>query len=112
MEAIGTDDRDATEAIEDVNLTMLAGGDEMNVQQFEIDPGATVPAHSHPHEQAGYLVAGTLTFVLDDEEHELGAGDSYSIPSDERHAAENRGDETVRGIDVFSPPRENPDWAE
>jgi quercetin dioxygenase-like cupin family protein len=112
MEAIATDERDATEAIEGVNLAMLAGGEAMNIQHFAIEPGATVPAHSHPHEQAGYLVAGTLTFVLDDGERELGAGDSYSIPGDERHAAENRGDETVRGIDVFSPPRENPDWAE
>lgn len=111
MEVIGTDS-DPTEAVDGVHLAMLAGGEEMNVQQFEIDPGASVPEHSHPHEQAGYLVSGTLTFVLDDEERELGPGDSYVIPGGESHGAENRGDETVRGIDVFSPPRENPDWAE
>ena len=112
MEVIGTDERDATEAIDGVHLAVLAGGDEMNVQHFEIESGATVPAHSHPHEQAGYPVAGTLTFVLDDEERELGPGDSYVIPDGESHAAENRGNEVVRGIDVFSPPRKNPDWTE
>jgi quercetin dioxygenase-like cupin family protein len=111
MEVIGTDS-DPTEALDGVHLAMLAGGEEMNVQRFEIDPGATVPAHSHPHEQAGYLVAGTLTFLLDDEERELRAGDSYSIPGGESHGVENRGDEVVRGIDIFSPPRESPDWAE
>jgi quercetin dioxygenase-like cupin family protein len=112
MEAIGTDDRDATEAVDGVHLAMLAGGEAMNVQRFAIEPGATVPAHSHPHEQAGYLVEGTLTFLLDGEERELHAGDSYSIPGGESHGVENRGDETVRGIDVFSPPRENPDWVD
>ena len=111
MEVIGTDP-DPTAALDGVHLAMLASGGEMNVQQFAVDPGASVPAHSHPHEQAGYLIEGTLTFVLDDEERELGPGDSYVIPGGESHAAENRGDETVRGIDVFSPPRENPDWAE
>ncbi len=112
MDAIGTDDRETTEAVTGVHLAMLASGEAMNVQRFEIEPGATVPTHSHPHEQAGYLVTGTLTFLLDGEEHELGAGDSYVIPGGESHGVENRGNETVRGIDVFSPPRENPDWAD
>lgn len=112
MEAIGANEREATEAVEDVHLAMLAGGENMNVQRFEIEPGATVPAHSHPHEQAGYLTGGRLTFILDDRELELGPGDSYSIPGGETHGVENRGEEVVRGVDIFSPPRENPDWAE
>lgn len=112
MESIGTDERESVEAVEGVHLAILAGGAEMNVQYFEIEPGATVPSHSHPHEQAGYLTDGRLTFILDDEERELEPGDSYSIPGEENHGVENRGNETVRGVDIFSPPRENPDWAE
>jgi quercetin dioxygenase-like cupin family protein len=112
MESVSADEPDSIEAVDGVHLTMLAGGEEMNVQHFEIEPGATVPAHSHPHEQAGYLTAGTLTFVLDDRELEVESGDSYSIPGEERHAAENRGEEVVRGVDIFSPPRENSDWME
>lgn len=111
MESVSTAERDSTEAVEGAHLTMLAGGEEMNIQQFEIEPGATVPAHTHPHEQAGYLTEGTLTFILDDEERELGPGDSYSISGGESHGVENRGEEVVRGVDIFSPPRENPDWA-
>jgi len=111
MERVSLADRDPTEAVDGVDLAVLAGGDEMNVQHFEIEPGATVPAHSHPHEQTGFLVEGTLTFVLEDgEEVVVEPDDSYAIPGGETHAAENRGDETVRGVDVFSPPRENPDW--
>jgi len=111
MERVAVSNRDSTEAVDGVHLSLLAGAEEMNVQHFEIEPGATVPAHSHPHEQTGYVVRGTLTFVLDgSEEIAVGADDSYAIPGGETHAAENRGDEPVRGIDVFSPPREDPDW--
>ncbi|WP_132057951.1 cupin domain-containing protein [Halorussus amylolyticus] len=112
MEVVPTDSVEATEAVEGVHLSILAGGEEMNVQHFEIEPGATVPEHSHHHEQTGYLTGGTLTFTVDGEEIEVSAGDSYAIPSDEPHSAVNRGDDTVTGVDIFSPPRTNPDWQE
>jgi len=51
-----------------------------------------------------------LTFVVAGEEIVCGPGDSYAIPGEQPHAAENRGDETVRGVDIFSPPRENLSW--
>ena len=110
MERVPTDAVDSTEAVEGVHLSILAGGEAMNVQHFVIEPGATVPEHSHHHEQAGYITQGTLTFLVDGEEIEVDADDSYSIPGDEPHAAENRGDVPVTGVDIFSPPRENPDW--
>jgi quercetin dioxygenase-like cupin family protein len=110
MQVVPTDAEETTEAVDGVHLSLLAGGDEMNVQHFEIEPGAAVPEHSHPHEQTGYITQGTLTFLVDGEEVAVGEGDSYAIPGDEPHAAENRGDVPVEGVDVFSPPRENPDW--
>ena len=110
MEVVPTDAEEATEAVPGVHLSLLAGADEMNVQHFEIEPGAEVPEHSHPHEQTGYITQGTLTFLVDGDELAVTEGDSYAIPGDEPHAAENRTDDPVRGIDVFSPPRTNPDW--
>ena len=110
MERVSVTDREATEAVEGVHLSILAGAEKMNVQHFDIEPGAEVPEHSHPHEQTGYIFEGTLTFLVDGEELEVAAGDSYAIPGDEAHAAENRGEMPVRGVDIFSPPRENPDW--
>ncbi|WP_158055681.1 cupin domain-containing protein [Halorussus halophilus] len=112
MERVPTEAVESTEAVEGVHLSMLAGGEQMNVQHFFIEPGATVPEHSHHHEQAGLITQGTLTFLVDGEEIDVGEGDSYSIPGDEPHAAENRGDVPVKGVDIFSPPRENPDWQE
>lgn len=113
MERVGLSERDAVEAVEAVHLTQLAAGDRTSIQAFEIEPGATVPEHSHHHEQTGFVYEGELTFVLEDgAELVVGPGDSFTIPGEEPHAAENRGDATVRGVDIFAPPRPDPDWAE
>lgn len=112
MEHVGLADRPKVEAVDSVHLSQLAIGDRASVQGFEIQPGATVPEHSHPHEQAGFVYEGELTFLLADEEVVIGPGDSYVLAGDEAHAAENRGDVTVRGVDIFSPPRPDPDWVE
>lgn len=99
-----------TEVVNGVHLASLAGTNHMNVQHFKIEPGATVPAHSHDNDQVGYLYQGELVFTVDGTEQIIAAGDSYAIPGGEVHAAENRGVEPALGIDVFSPPRSNPDW--
>jgi len=109
----GTDGVEAVEAVEGVHLTQLAADERMSVQHFHIESGARVPEHSHHHEQAGFVHEGELTFVVaDGDEVVVGAGESFVFAGDEVHAAENRGDEPVRGVDVFSPPRTDPDWAE
>jgi quercetin dioxygenase-like cupin family protein len=112
MERVPLAETDATEAVAGVHLAQLAAGSETSVQHFRIDPGAVVPEHSHPHEQAGYITAGELTFLVDGEELVVSPGDSYVIPGDEPHGAENRGDVAVEGVDIFSPPRTNPDWGD
>ena len=112
MERVSADDVEAVEAVPDVHLSVLAGAERMNVQHFRIEPGATVPSHGHEQEQVGYLTAGELTFVLEDEEVVVRAGDSYALDSEEVHAAENRGEETVEGVDIFSPPRTMADWGD
>ncbi|MDZ7849656.1 MAG: cupin domain-containing protein [Halodesulfurarchaeum sp.] len=103
---------ETAEPIDGVQLRLLANGESANVQQYRIEPGGVVPEHSHPHEQLGYLVRGELTFVLDGEEVIVEAGDSYRLAGDEPHAVENRSDTLAEGIDVFSPPRTDPNWAE
>jgi quercetin dioxygenase-like cupin family protein len=112
MERVPLAATDPTEAVDGVHLAQLAAGSAMSVQHFRIDPGAVVPEHSHPHEQTGYITAGELTFLVDGEELVVSPGDSYAIPADEPHGAENRGDTAVEGVDVFSPPRTNPDWGD
>ena len=112
MDALALSDRDQVEALPGVYLAQLAAGAEMSIQHFHVEPGAEVPEHDHPHEQAGFIYQGALTFFLDGEEIVCETGDSYVIPGEEPHGAENRGDEAVMGVDIFSPPRTNPDWAQ
>ena len=112
MEVDPFDETDATEAVDGVHLSLLAGEERMNVQGFAIEPDAVVPEHSHDNEQVGVIYEGELTFLVDGEELVVGPGDTYAIPGGEPHGAENRGETTVRGVDVFSPPRTNPSWEE
>lgn len=102
---------ETAEPLDGVQLRLLASGDGANVQQYRIEPGGEVPEHSHPNEQLGYLFRGELTFVVDGEAVVVEAGDSYRLAGDEPHAVENRTETVAEGIDVFSPPRTDPDWA-
>ena len=101
------------EAVDGVFLAQLAASERMSVQHFRFEPGASVPEHTHHHDQTGFIYRGELTFILEEgTEVAVGEGDSYALESEEPHAAENRTDEPVEGIDIFSPPRLDPDWAE
>lgn len=102
---------DTVEVVEGVHLTQLVAGERMSIQHFHIEPGATVPEHSHEHEQLGYVYRGAMVFEVAGEEFVIGSNESYAIPSEEPHAAVNRGDEPVRGLDIFAPARPDPDWA-
>ncbi|MES3516694.1 MAG: cupin domain-containing protein [Natronomonas sp.] len=103
----------AVEVVDGVELTQLAAGENTSVQLFEIEPGSIVPEHDHPHEQAGYLFEGTAVFRgSDGSETVVEAGDGYVLAGGETHAVENTGETMVRGVDVFSPPRDDPDWGE
>lgn len=112
MNVVSTDDAEAVEAVPDVHLSQLAAGEQTSVQFFDIRPGARVPEHSHPHEQAGFVTRGSGVFIVDGEEITVEAGDSYVVPGEEPHAVENRGEEPLEGVDIFSPPRTDPDWGE
>ena len=112
MQTMAPADGETVEVVEGVHLTQLVAAERTSVQHFHIEPGATVPEHSHHHEQAGLITSGSCVFLVDGDEVVLGTGEAYVLESEEPHAVENRGDEPVDGIDVFSPPRTNPDWGQ
>jgi quercetin dioxygenase-like cupin family protein len=71
-----------------------------------MEPGATVPAHSHPHEQLGLIVEGMLALVIDGVAHELGPMAGYVLPGGVEHSA-YCGPEGALVLDVFQPVRED-----
>jgi quercetin dioxygenase-like cupin family protein len=93
------------EAFEGVTYKTLAWGDKTSLGEFKLAKGCTVPAHSHPHEQTGYMISGKMTFTIDGEDHLTEAGDSWSIPGNVEHSVKVHEDSVV--IEVFSPVRED-----
>ena len=55
-------------------------GDAAMVNLIEFSPGATVPAHSHPHEQLGIVLRGMQALVVDGVARELGPMEGYVLP--------------------------------
>ena len=81
-------------------------GRNLMLSYVEIDAGAAVPEHSHPHEQAGYVLGGRVRFTIGGETRTLGAGDMFLIPPDVLHAV-TAVDGPAVVLDVFSPVRED-----
>ena len=76
----------------------------LNLIRFE--PGATVPLHSHPHEQLGLVLEGMQALVVASIAHELGPFEAYVLPGDVEHSA-YCGPEGALVLDIFAPPRED-----
>src|ERR671930_1076623 len=73
---------------------------------IEFEPGATVPLHSHPHEQLGIVLRGRHTLVVDGDAHELGPMEGYAVPGGVEHYGYG-GPEGALVLDVFIPVRED-----
>tara|TARA_B100000676_G_scaffold221711_1_gene218780 strand:- start:6 stop:329 length:324 start_codon:yes stop_codon:yes gene_type:complete len=71
---------------------------------WDIDQGAQLPEHSHPHEQVVNLLEGTYELIVDGESHVLEAGNVLVIPGGATHSGQAR--TACRILDVFSPVRE------
>ncbi len=84
-----------------------AVGKEASLVAIEIEPGVAVPEHSHPNEQTGILLRGTITFTVGDEKKELRPGAMWVIPGDVPHSV-LAGSEPVFLVELFAPPRD--DW--
>ena len=98
------DEAQRVEMFEGVARRTLNAGALTSIHEVEIAAGCTVPMHTHPHEQIGYLVSGRVRFELGDEVQELAAGDSWVIPSEVPHEVTALEDSVA--LDIFSPARE------
>jgi quercetin dioxygenase-like cupin family protein len=81
-------------------------GERIMLSLVELDEGATVPPHSHPHEQAGIVLEGMLELTIDGQARTLKAGDAYIAGGNVTHSARAVGGR-CKVLDVFSPIRED-----
>ncbi len=79
--------------------------DSMTVAYWEIEPGASMPEHSHSHEQIVNLIEGELELMVGGEVRTLVPGLVAIVPPDVVHSG--RAVTMCRLIDVFHPVRED-----
>jgi quercetin dioxygenase-like cupin family protein len=77
--------------------------DNMSFAYWDIEAGAILPEHSHPHEQVVNMLDGELELVVDGVSHSLRAGDVLAIPGGAVHSG--RSLTPCRVLDVFWPVR-------
>jgi quercetin dioxygenase-like cupin family protein len=93
------------QAVEGIKIRTLVYGHKTLLCEIKMDRGSTLPEHSHPHEQTGYLVSGNIVLHIGGEPHDMRPGDSWCIPSDVLHHADIVKDSVA--VEVFSPVRED-----
>ena len=76
----------------------------LNLIRFE--PDATVPLHSHPHEQLGIVLEGMQALVVAGVAHEMTPFEAYVLPGGIEHSA-YCGPEGALVLDIFTPVRED-----
>ena len=77
----------------------------MTLVYWDVEPGAGIPEHSHPHEQVVNMLEGDFELVVDGIPHRRKPGDVLAIPGNVPHSG--RATTRSRILDVFSPVRED-----
>ena len=81
-------------------------GEKIMMSLVEIAPGAEVPTHTHPHEQAGLVLQGEFQFTIGGQSKRLKQGEAYVIPGGVEHGVVGS-DGWSLALDIFSPPRDD-----
>ncbi|WNJ17035.1 cupin domain-containing protein [Pontibacter sp. G13] len=79
--------------------------EQMTFVYWDIEGGATLPEHDHPHEQVVNVLSGMFELTLNGERHLLEQGDVLLVPSNAPHSG--RALTECRILDVFQPKRED-----
>ncbi len=89
-----------------VQRKVLAYSDNIMNVELLFEKGAKGEMHAHPHEQIGYVIAGTLIFHEEGQpDRELHTGDSYIVAPNVKHGIDCVSE--VKLLDIFTPMRED-----
>lgn len=81
-------------------------GDGAMLNLVEMQPEAVVARHSHPHEQLGVILRGSMTLVVEGTDHRLQEMDAFALPGGVEHEG-IAGPQGALMLDVFRPVRED-----
>jgi quercetin dioxygenase-like cupin family protein len=88
-----------------IRMKTLCFGSDTLMSEFRLLGGHTLPLHSHPQEQTGYLVSGHIAMTIGAETYDVAPGDSWCIAGGVEHGAQVLEDAVA--VEVFSPVRED-----
>ena len=80
-------------------------GESLMTCWIAMEPGAVVAEHSHPNEQLGVVVEGSVSITAEGETREMVVGDAYVVPKDLAHRGV-AGANGVLLVETFVPIRE------
>jgi quercetin dioxygenase-like cupin family protein len=100
-----TDDVAPTTPEPGLERRVLASTPLLMLVEHRMQPGWRGARHSHPHEQAVYVLSGRLEFSAGDAAFEVSAGQSFVVPRGLEHEA--RALEASVVLDVFTPSRDD-----
>jgi quercetin dioxygenase-like cupin family protein len=100
-----TDDVPVTMPEPGLERRVLAHTPQMMLVEHRMQAGWRGARHSHPHEQAVYVLAGRLTFSAGPTVFEVHAGQSFIVPGGMEHEASALEPSVV--LDVFTPARDD-----
>jgi quercetin dioxygenase-like cupin family protein len=81
-------------------------GERAMLNLVELEPGAVIARHSHPHEQLGVILRGSMTLNVEGTDHVLSAMDVFTLPGGVEHEGV-AGSDGALVLDVFQPVRED-----
>jgi len=84
----------------------LVAGDQLMAMFGNAEPNASLPLHSHHHEQITYVLEGAIHFQVGEEKYDLGPGDGLMIPGGVTHGGIRVGPEGCRFLEIFTPLRD------
>jgi quercetin dioxygenase-like cupin family protein len=84
---------------------VLAYNDKLFVVEHKMEKGWIGAMHSHPHEQAVYIVRGHIRLNCQGKTFDLRTGDTFTVRGGVEHGASALDDSVV--VDVFTPLRED-----
>lgn len=91
--------------VKGVKVKALTHGEKTLTAEFLLSKGSHIPEHSHPNEQAGYLVDGRLRLHVGSKSKVMLPGDSWCVASNVKHKVDVLEDSVA--VEVFSPRRED-----
>jgi quercetin dioxygenase-like cupin family protein len=81
-------------------------GESLMTCWIAMEPGAEVATHSHPNEQLGVVVEGSVTLTANGETRTLEVGDAYAVTPDLEHQAV-AGSQGALLVETFVPVRDD-----